>query len=235
MTESALDTVAAEPTRVKLTATGRTMARRMDDAWKAPVFHLTVEADADAFDALRSGLDGVSITDVLLMRSAQALMLHPKVNAHYDAEAFAVNQFARADIGLAVATDRGLLVPVLRGVESMSLEEIASQRRLLVQRARAGQLSAAEMQGATFTVSNLGMYSIVEFDAIVNVPQVAILAVGATQSRVVLVDGAVTEQRVITMTLTCDHRAVDGATGALFLGDLVSAVTASPANGGEQP
>jgi pyruvate dehydrogenase E2 component (dihydrolipoamide acetyltransferase) len=235
MSESALDTVAAEPTRVKLTATGRTMARRMDEAWKAPVFHLTVEADADAFDGLRSGLDGVSITDVLLMRSAQALLLNPKVNAHYDAEALAVNQFARADVGLAVATDRGLLVPVLRGVESLSLEEIASQRRVLVQRARAGQLSAAEMQGATFTVSNLGMYSIVEFDAIVNVPQVAILAVGATQARVVLVDGAVTEKRVITMTLTCDHRAVDGATGALFLRDLVSAPTANSVNEGAQP
>jgi pyruvate dehydrogenase E2 component (dihydrolipoamide acetyltransferase) len=234
MSESALDTATAEPTQVKLNATGRTMARRMDEAWKAPVFHLTVEADADAWNALRSGLDGVTITDVLLMRCAQALMLHPKVNAHYDADAFAVNQFERADIGLAVATDRGLLVPVLRGVESLSLEQIASQRRVLVERTRAGELSMAEMQGATFTVSNLGMFSIVAFDAIVNVPQVAILAVGATQSRVVLIDGEVAEKRVITVTLTCDHRAVDGATGAMFLRDLVSAPAANPSNG-EQP
>ena len=235
MTESALDTVTAEPTQVKLNATGRTMARRMDEAWKAPVFHLTVEADADAWNASRSGLDGVTITDVLLLRCAQALMLHPKVNAHYDADAFAVNQFKRADIGLAVATERGLLVPVLRGVESLTLEEIASQRRALVERARAGELSMSEMQGATFTVSNLGMFSIVEFDAIVNVPQVAILAVGATQSRVVLIDGEVAEKRVITMTLTCDHRAVDGATGAMFLRDLVSAPAANPSNGEQQP
>ena len=235
MTESALDTVTAEPTQVKLNATGRTMARRMDEAWKAPVFHLTVEADADAWNALRSGLDGVTITDVLLLRCAQALMLHPKVNAHYDADAFAVNQFERADIGLAVATERGLLVPVLRGVESLTLEEIASQRRALVERARAGELSMAEMQGATFTVSNLGMFSIVEFDAIVNVPQVAILAVGATQSRVVLIDGEVAEKRVITMTMTCDHRAVDGATGAMFLRDLVSAPAANPSDGEQQP
>ena len=91
------------------------------------------------------------------------------------------------------------------------------------------------MQGATFTVSNLGMFSIVEFDAIVNVPQVAILAVGATQSRVVLIDGEVAEKRVITMTLTCDHRAVDGATGAMFLRDLVSAPAANPSNGEQQP
>jgi pyruvate dehydrogenase E2 component (dihydrolipoamide acetyltransferase) len=222
MSESALDTVAGEPTQVKLTATGRTIARRMEEAWKAPVFHLTAEADARAWDSLREGHDGVTITDVLLMRSAHALTLHPKVNAHYDADAFAVNQFERADIGLAVATERGLLVPVLRGVESLSLDEIASARRALVERARDGRLSMAEMQGATFTVSNLGMFSVVQFEAIVNVPQVAILAVGAAQSRVVLVDGALAEKRVITMTLTCDHRAVDGATGAMFLRDLVS-------------
>jgi pyruvate dehydrogenase E2 component (dihydrolipoamide acetyltransferase) len=223
MSESALDTVAGEPTQVKLTATGRTIARRMEEAWKAPVFHLTVEADAEVWDGLRDGHDGVTITDVLLMRCAHALTLHPKVNAHYDADAFAVNQFERADIGLAVATERGLLVPVLRGVESLSLEEIASERRALVERARDGRLSMAEMQGATFTVSNLGMFSVVQFEAIVNVPQVAILAVGAAQSRVTLVDGELAEKRVITMTLTCDHRAVDGATGAMFLRDLVSA------------
>ena len=90
------------------------------------------------------------------------------------------------------------------------------------------------MQGATFTVSNLGMFSIVEFDAIVNVPQVAILAVGATQSRVVLMEGEVAETRVITVTLTCDHRAVDGATGAMFLRDLVSAPATDLANGEQQ-
>lgn len=222
MSDSALDTVAPEFTQVKLNATGRTTARRMDEAWKAPVFHLTVEADADAWEALREGQDGVTLTDVLLMQSARALTLHPRVNAHYDADALAVNQFERADIGLAVATEKGLLVPVLRGVESLSLGEIASTRRALVERARAGQLSMAEMQGATFTVSNLGMFSVVQFDAIVNVPQVAILAVGATQSRAVFVDGELAEKRVITMTLTCDHRAVDGATGAMFLRDLVS-------------
>jgi pyruvate dehydrogenase E2 component (dihydrolipoamide acetyltransferase) len=222
MSESALDAVAADSNQVKLTATGRTIARRMEEAWKAPVFHLTVEADAEAWNALRDGHDGVTITDVLLMRCAHALTLHPKVNAHYDADAFAVNQFERADIGLAVATERGLLVPVLRGVESLSLDEIASERRALVERTRDGRLSMAEMQGATFTVSNLGMFSVVQFEAIVNVPQVAILAVGATQPRVALVDGQFAEKGVIAMTLTCDHRAVDGATGAMFLRDLVS-------------
>ena len=143
MTESALDTVTAEPTQVKLNATGRTMARRMDEAWKAPVFHLTVEADADAWNALRSGLDGVTITDVLLMRCAQALMRHPKVNAHYDADAFAVSQFERADIGLAVATERGLLVPVLRGVESLTLE----RDRVAATRARRTRASRRALDG----------------------------------------------------------------------------------------
>jgi pyruvate dehydrogenase E2 component (dihydrolipoamide acetyltransferase) len=163
----------------------------------------------------------VTLTDVLLLRAARALTLHPGVNAHYDPDALAVNRFERADIGLAVATERGLLVPVLRGAESLSLGEIAARRRELVERARAGRLSLAEMQGATFTVSNLGMFSVVQFDAILNVPQVAILAAGATQSRPVVVDGALAERRVIALTLTCDHRAVDGATGAMFLQDLV--------------
>jgi pyruvate dehydrogenase E2 component (dihydrolipoamide acetyltransferase) len=148
-------------------------------------------------------------------------MLHPKLNAHYDPDELAVTQFERADIGLAVATDRGLLVPVLRGINRMSLAEIAAERRTLVERARAGQVTMAEMQGATFTVSNLGMLAVVQFDAIVNVPQVAILAVGAVQSRPAFAEGQLVEQRVIAMTLTCDHRAVDGAAGARFLRELV--------------
>jgi pyruvate dehydrogenase E2 component (dihydrolipoamide acetyltransferase) len=197
------------------------MARRMNAAWKAPAFHLTVEADVDVWDGERAGHDGVTLTDVLLMRCARALMLHQKLNAHYDPDELAVTQFERADIGLAVATDRGLLVPVLRGVNRMSLAEIAAERRALVERARAGKLSMAEMQGATFTVSNLGMLAVVQFDAIVNVPQVAILAVGAVQSRPAFAEGELVEQRVLAMTLTCDHRAVDGAAGARFLRELV--------------
>jgi len=225
MTEPLLDTPppAAEP--APLTATGRTMARRMAEAWKAPVFHLTVEADADAWDALRAGRAGVTLTDVLLMRCARALLAHQAVNAHFDPEALAVTRFERADIGIAVATDRGLLVPVLRGVDGLSLEQIAAGRRELVERARAGRLALADMQGATFTVSNLGMLGVAHFDAIVNVPQVAILAVGAIQARPFLADGELAERRAIALTLTCDHRAIDGATGATFLGDL----TAPPA------
>jgi pyruvate dehydrogenase E2 component (dihydrolipoamide acetyltransferase) len=214
--------ITAASTQVPLTATGRTMARRMDEAWKAPVFHLTVEADVDVWDGERAGYDGVTLTDVLLTRCARALMLHPKLNAHYDADELVVTQFERADIGLAVATDRGLLVPVLRGVNRMSLEEVAAERRTLVERARGGQLSMAEMQGATFTVSNLGTLSVVQFDAIINVPQVAILAVGAVQSRPGFAEGELVKQRVIAMTLTCDHRAVDGAAGALFLRELAA-------------
>lgn len=220
MSESLAPTAAPGSTQVPLTGTGRTMARRMEAAWQAPVFHLTAEADAKEWHGTRKGHDGATLTDVLLLRAARALKLHPGLNAHYDPAELAVIRFERVDIGLAVATERGLLVPVLRGVEALSLEAIAAKRRALVDRARSGQLSAAEMQGATFTVSNLGMFSVVQFDAILNVPQVAILAVGAVQSRVVLVGGEIAEKRVMTLTLTCDHRAVDGATGATFLRDL---------------
>jgi pyruvate dehydrogenase E2 component (dihydrolipoamide acetyltransferase) len=235
MSDSRLDTPAPASTRIPLTATGRTMARRMDEAWKAPVFHLTVEADAQTWDSSRDGYDGVTLTDVLLMRCARALMSNPKLNAHYDAGDLAVTQFERADIGLAVATDRGLLVPVLRGVEAMSLDEIATARRALVERARAGRLSMAEMQGGTFTISNLGMLSVLQFDAILNIPQVAILAVGAIQARTSVVDGQLADQRVMSMTLTCDHRAVDGATGALFLRELVGRTASETTRAGTLP
>jgi pyruvate dehydrogenase E2 component (dihydrolipoamide acetyltransferase) len=193
------------------------MARRMEAAWQAPVFHVSVEAELQAWERP----ERAKLTDLLLQRCAQALMAHPKLNAHYDPDALAVTYFDRADIGLAVATDRGLLVPVLPGVEALSLGEVAAERQAAVAKARAGRLTGAEMQGATFTVSNLGMYSVVQFDAIVNVPQVAILAVGAIQSRAVVVDGRLAEKQVLPMTLTCDHRVVDGATAAMFLQDLV--------------
>jgi pyruvate dehydrogenase E2 component (dihydrolipoamide acetyltransferase) len=213
----------AEPTAVKLSMTGRTIARRMEESWRAPVFHLTAELDADVLERARAGLDGVTLNDVLVQRSAQALLANPAVNAHYDPEGLRVLRFAEAHVGIAVATERGLLVPVLRDVQALSLAEIAAGRRALVVLARAGRLSAADMQGGTFTVSNLGMFGIARFDAIVNVPQVAILAVGSARPQLVLEAGVPVERRTIDLTLTCDHRAIDGATGATFLRDLATA------------
>lgn len=211
---------AAHGTCTPLSGIGRTIARRMEEAWKAPAFHLTAELAAGGLDAERAGRAGVTFTDVLLSRCARALLAHPGVNAHYDPAGFAVTTFERADIGIAVATDRGLLVPVLRSVDAMSLEEIAAGRRELVERARAGSLAMADMQGGTFTVSNLGMFGIVRFDAILNVPQVAILATGAARTQYADVDGVPVPRRVVDVTLTCDHRALDGAAGAVFLRDL---------------
>jgi pyruvate dehydrogenase E2 component (dihydrolipoamide acetyltransferase) len=187
---------------------------------------LCADADADAIDQRRSPHAGATITDVLLMRCASALAAHPAVNAHYEPGEMAVTRFAGVSIGIAVATGKGLLVPVLRGAEALSLDEIAAQRSDLVARARSGKIALDEMHGATFTLSNLGPFGVTRFDAILSVPQVAILAVGAVIPRVALVDRVVVQQRVIELTLTCDHRAIDGATGAAFLRDVCSGVVA---------
>jgi pyruvate dehydrogenase E2 component (dihydrolipoamide acetyltransferase) len=210
----------AQSHRVPLSGTGRSIARRMEHAWAAPAFNLVVEVEVDPLERTREHHEGVTLTDVLLMRCAQALVAHPELNAHYDAEEFSVTRFETANIGIAVATGRGLLVPVLRDVGGLSLDEIAARRRELVDRARNGRLSMAEMQEGTFTLSNLGMFGVSHFTALLNPPQVAILAVGKIRTQLAMVGGAPAELSVMTMSLTCDHRAVDGATGAAFLSDL---------------
>jgi pyruvate dehydrogenase E2 component (dihydrolipoamide acetyltransferase) len=224
MTDSVADSRATStpppPQAVPLSGTGRSMARRMEHAWTAPAFTLVVELEVDGLDRARAGHQGVSLTDVLLMRCAHALVAHPQLNAHYHADAYSVTRFETASIGIAVATRRGLLVPVLRDVDRLPLDEIAAGRRELVDRARGGQLSMAEMQGGTFTLSNLGMFGVTHFTALLNPPQVAILAVGKVRTQLAMAAGTIAELRVMTLTLTCDHRAVDGATGASFLRDI---------------
>ncbi|GEP40016.1 hypothetical protein NPS01_36790 [Nocardioides psychrotolerans] len=196
----------------------RTAARRMITAWEAPVFHLEVEVDMTASLGVRDRVQGATVTDALLQACARALVAHPALNAHYGDEA--VTTFESVNLGLAVATDAGLMVPVVAQVDRLDLVGIASARRDLTTRARESRLQMSDVTGGTFTVSNLGMMGIDRFDAILNVPQVAILAVGSTRQRQVWQDDGPVWRPTAQLTLTCDHRAVDGATGAAFLGTL---------------
>ena len=208
-----------------LTGMRRTAARRMVKEWEAPVFHLGVDVDMTA--ALARKGSGITVSDVLLLACATALRAHPRLNAWYGDEAVTVVD--DVNIGLAVATDAGLVVPVVHGVHGLDLEGVAAARRDVVERARLGKLAMADVTRGTFTVSNLGMLGIDEFDAILNVPQVAILAVSSTRQQQVWTTEGPAWKPIARFTLTCDHRAVDGATGARFLGDLRVELERGPA------
>jgi pyruvate dehydrogenase E2 component (dihydrolipoamide acetyltransferase) len=210
----------------QLSSMRKTIARRLTEAWQAPVFQLSVTVDMGRALELRKRLvelqeDGAvkpTISDLLTKVSAAALMRHRAVNALYKGDA--VELYPTANIGIAVAVPNGLVVPVIQGCERKSIAEIAAARALIVERARGGKLQQSDLDGGTFTISNLGMYGIERFIAVLNPPQAAILAVGSTEDRVVAVDGQPAVRPRMEITLTCDHRAVDGATGAEFLRDL---------------
>jgi pyruvate dehydrogenase E2 component (dihydrolipoamide acetyltransferase) len=199
----------------------RTIARRLTQAWTVPVFQLTVSAEmtrANELIARRRELDPevrVTVTDLLTKVSAQALMRHPDMNVQFTDDALLA--FSGADVGIAVAAPQGLVVPVVRGAERLTLSQIAGVRADLVSRARENKLRVEDLEGGTFTISNLGMFDVDQFVAVLNPPQASILAVGATREQVVPHDGELQVVPLMTMTLTCDHRAVDGATGAEFL------------------
>jgi pyruvate dehydrogenase E2 component (dihydrolipoamide acetyltransferase) len=168
----------------------------------------------------REGETKPTVSDVLTKVCAAALMRHPQVNAHYADET--VTRFPTANVGMAVATDRGLVVPVIRSAERLSLAEIAAARSDLVTRSREAKLKQEDLEGGTFTVSNLGMYGIEQFVAVLNPPQVAILAVGAIEEKPVVVDGDLELKPMMSLTLTCDHRALDGSVASEFLGTVRS-------------
>jgi pyruvate dehydrogenase E2 component (dihydrolipoamide acetyltransferase) len=193
----------------------RTAARRMVTAWEAPVFHLSVAADMTTALQVKDRVPGATVTDALLAACARALLEHPSLNAHYADEA--VTTFDTVNLGIAVATPAGLVVPVVHGAEGLDLLGLGAARKDVTSRAREGRLGMPDVTGGTFTVSNLGMMGIDRFDAILNVPQVAILAVGSTGHRQVWVDAGPVWRQTAELTLTCDHRAIDGATGAAFL------------------
>ena len=157
----------------------------------------------------------MTVTDVLVKVCAAALMRHRAVNVQFTDEELLV--FPYANISIAVATDRGLMVPVIHGAEHLSLAEVAAARAAVVSRAREGALHREDVEGGTFTISNLGMFGLDQFAAVLNPPQAAILAVGASLERPVVRDGEIVARPTMTMTLTCDHRAVDGAPASEFL------------------
>jgi pyruvate dehydrogenase E2 component (dihydrolipoamide acetyltransferase) len=199
----------------------KTIARRLTQAWTVPAFQLTVNADMTrANDLVRKQRElnpdvRITLTDVLTRVSAQALMRHRDMNVQYADDALLA--FPSADVGIAVAAPQGLVVPVVHAAERLTIAQIAEVRGDLVGRARDSKLRAEDLEGGTFTISNLGMYDVDQFVAVLNPPQASILAVGATRDQVVPVDGDLHVLPLMTMTLTCDHRAVDGATGAEFL------------------
>ena len=206
---------------VPLTNIRKTIARRLTAAWQAPVFQLTVSADmtrANELVARSRELNPdvrVTVTDLLTKVCAQALMRHRDVNVQYAEDALL--KFPTANVGIAVAAPQGLIVPVIRSVERLSLAEVGAARTEIVDRARDNKLTAQDLEDGTFTISNLGMFGIEQFVAVLNPPQAAILAVGATLDTPVARNGAVEVRPMMTITLTVDHRAVDGAAGADFL------------------
>jgi pyruvate dehydrogenase E2 component (dihydrolipoamide acetyltransferase) len=156
------------------------------------------------------------VSDIIMRACALALRQHPDMNVHFAGDA--ILRFGSVHMGMAVATDAGLVVPVIRDVHAKTVADIARDRSAIVKKARDGKLMPDDMQGGTFTISNLGMMGIDEFTAVLNPPMAGILAVGATRDAVVAENGRdVTVRRRMTVTLGCDHRAVDGAVGARFL------------------
>ena len=197
----------------------RVMAERTSQSWAAaPHFYLTRQVDATRLVGWRQSLrrQGIEVTfsDLLVRVAAAALTAHPRVNARWEDGVVAQEG---VNIGLAVATVDGLVAPVLHGSDRLGLEEIASRRGELVGRAREGRLTPADLTGGGFTISNLGMYGVDAFSAILNAGQAAILAVGRIADRVVAVAGRPEVRPVMILTLSCDHRVIDGARGAEFL------------------
>jgi pyruvate dehydrogenase E2 component (dihydrolipoyllysine-residue acetyltransferase) len=201
------------------------IAKRMPLA-KAPVphFYVTAEVAMDRAWALREELNAlegqpkVSVNDLIVKACALCLLKHPGINASFQGQAIRV--YHRAHIGIAVALEQGLITPVLRDCDVKALSQIALESRDLAERARNGKLRAQEMTGATFSVSNLGMFEVDEFAAIINPPEGAILAVGSVAEKPVADGGEIRVGRLMKLTLSCDHRAMDGAMAARFLQDL---------------
>ena len=215
-----------------LSQVARLMAERTTQSWTtAPHFFVTREIDAGALLSAREKLApaiekerGVKLshTDLLIAAVARALQKHPLVNASWTGNAIQLHP--EINVGIAMAVDDGVVAPAIPAANTKKLGEIAVLRRDLTERARSGKLRPADITGGTFTISNLGMYKVDAFTAIIVAPQAAILAVGRIADRVVAVDGKPAVRPMINLTLSCDHRVFDGARAALFLDDLAAAI-----------
>jgi pyruvate dehydrogenase E2 component (dihydrolipoamide acetyltransferase) len=211
---------------------GRLMAERTTQSWSTvPHFFVTREIEAVALNQYRDKLAAeiershnihITHTDVLVALTARVLLKHPRLNSSWTVDGIRLHD--HVNMGVAVGVNDGVVAAVIPNAHTARLPEISQQRRDIVERARAGKLRPADIAGATFTISNLGMYHVDQFSAIINPPQAAILAVGTIADRVVAVEGKPTVRLTITLTLSCDHRAADGARAAMFLNDLADAV-----------
>jgi pyruvate dehydrogenase E2 component (dihydrolipoamide acetyltransferase) len=210
---------------VALTSMRAAIAKRMPLS-KAPVphFYVTSEIAMDAAWELREQLNGlegqpkISVNDLVVRACALALLQHPGINASFQGESIRV--FHRVHMGIAVALEEGLITPVLRDAHAKSLAQIAGESRDLAERARQRKLRTQELSGATFSISNLGMFDVADFSAIINPPEGAILAVGSVRKVPVVTESGLGVGRRMAVTLSCDHRVMDGAMGARFLQDV---------------
>ena len=223
--------ITGEYTDVVLTQMRKTIARRLSESiGPVPTFYLTSEIDMTQVGQLREQMVAngdqykVSVNDIVIKAVAIALTRHPECNAHWMGDS--IRYFSAAHIGMAVATDDGLIVPVIRDAQRKGLGQIGRDARELAKKARERKLQPAEFTGGTFSVSNLGMFGIDQFTAIINPPEAAILAVGATETKPVWENGAFVPRQRMRVTLSCDHRVIDGAVGAKFLQTLRSLLEA---------
>lgn len=216
----------AGETTIPMSRMWKVMAQRLTESWTTvPHFYLTRDVEATRLIEWRKDLQNrsavkITYSDLLVKLTAAALREHPRVNAAWRNGEIVEN--SNVHIGLAVAVEDGLLVPVLRDVNQLRLGELATRRAALVQAAQSGKLAVEDLQGGTFTISNLGMFGVDQFNAIVNPPQAGILAVGRMVEKVVPVNGAPGVRTMMTLTLSCDHRIVDGARAAQFLDSLAA-------------
>jgi pyruvate dehydrogenase E2 component (dihydrolipoamide acetyltransferase) len=215
-----------------LTSLGRIMAERTTQSWTTvPHFFVTRDLDAGALNEFRERIVAeierthnirVSHTDLLVALTARVLLKHPRLNASWSPDGIRLHSYV--SMGIAIAVNDGVVAAVIPNAHTATLVEIATQRRDVSERARAGKLRPSDISDATFTISNLGMYQVDQFSAIITPPQAAILAVGGIADRVVAVDGKPQVRPMMTVTISCDHRVADGARAALFLRDLHEAV-----------
>ncbi|WP_164017256.1 pyruvate dehydrogenase complex dihydrolipoamide acetyltransferase [Pyxidicoccus trucidator] len=215
--------VRPEPQVVPLSSMRKVIAQRMTEVKPGvPHFYLTIEVDMDAAVKVREEAKAmelkVSVNDLIVKAVAMAVRRYPKINVSLQGDH--VVQFSTVDVGIAVALEEGLITPILRDADQKGLQAIATEVRELAERARKRALKPAEYTGGSITVSNLGMYGIDQFVAVINPPQASILAVGAVADKAVVINGQLAVRKMMTATLSCDHRVIDGAIGAEFLREL---------------
>ena len=244
LTPSAAPSVAAQPTPavagdgyeiVPLNTMRKVIAERMAHSKSTvPHFYLTVDCEIDELLSVRKRLSEklgdspLTVTDLIIRACGLALMELPEANVGWEGDGM-MRRYHTADISVAVAIEGGLITPIVRQVEHKGLAEISANLRDLATRAREGKLAPEEYQGGSFTISNLGMFGIKQFDAVINEPQGAILAVGAGEQRPVVKDGELAIATVMSCTLSCDHRVIDGATGAKLLSAIKRLIEYPPA------